>query len=588
MSVPIIFLLAAHHSPHSPWQAVVTDYSPMTTPILHRTILALLAPAALMTSVLTAPLHAEVVAGNFVPTGGSASVQTYPTGMNVIDFFTQNGPGGQVQDFSVSNNYILNSVTIQMADATSTAGGFDLSLRTVSSNGGGSLAFSLVQDLAGSSNPATAGAYTYTGSAPLAAGSSFWVLAQVGAGGGAYNWLTSSDGSNRYFLIANGIPGPGIPGPLNLNDVVVFSSGSGGMLFSVDATLIDTEGALQLALGEQQGVLAGSQTVLGDVNNQLFNLRAGGGEEDDEGGIAASLDEGVVLGQGDGPESPIARRVRRSRQWEAFTTVNYGNLRLSPVSSQAGVQVDSWAPAVGLQRHLSRGLTAGFAVTILSSSQHYTGGLGSLNLDGPALSAYLSYVRKGFWGNLLYSFGDYQLSSTRNPGGGLPFALGSTYAYTNAIQFNTGWNFRFQNGTLVTGPFAGIDYLHGSINAYSETGGGIAGMSYASQSFQSLVTRVGWSLSKKIATDFAVITPQVRLSYERQNVSSNGTSVQAINAPFSASGGNQSPGQDYMVAGGGVNFQFSPAFGLMLGYQTQFFRNNLQAHFGSVRLSYKF
>ncbi|MBB5031800.1 autotransporter outer membrane beta-barrel domain-containing protein [Prosthecobacter vanneervenii] len=553
-----------------------------------RPVLTMLAAAAWMTSVVTAPLHAEVVVGNSFPDGGSASVQPYPTGMSVIDFFSQNGPGVHVQDFSVSQNYILNSVTIQMANATSTAGGFGLSLQTLSANGGGTVTFSLVQDLAGSSNPATAGSYTYTGSAPMAAGSSFWVVGQVGAGGGTYNWQTSSDGGSRYFVIANGSAGPGIPGPLNLNDVLLFASPGGGLLFSVDATLIDTEGALQLALGEQQGVLAGSQTVLGDVNNQLFNLRAGGGEEDDEGGIAASLDEGVVLGQGDGPESPIARRVRRSRQWEAFTTVNYGNLRLSPVSSQAGVQVDSWAPAVGLQRHLSRGLTAGFAVTILSSSQHYTGGLGSLNLDGPALSAYLSYVRKGFWGNLLYSFGDYQISSTRNPGGGLPFALGSTYAYTNAIQFNTGWNFRFQNGTLVTGPFAGIDYLHGSINAYSETGGGIAGMSYASQSFQSLVTRVGWSLSKKIATDFAVITPQVRLSYERQNVSSNGTSVQAINAPFSASGGNQSPGQDYMVAGGGVNFQFSPAFGLLLGYQTQFFRNNLQAHFGSVRLSYKF
>ena len=42
------------------------------------------------------------------------------------------------------------------------------------------------------------------------------------------------------------------------------------------------------------------------------------------------------------------------------------------------------------------------------------------------------------------------------------------------------------------------------------------------------------------------------------------------------------------MAGGGVNFQFNDQFNLMLGYQGQFFRNNLPAHFGSVRIGYKF
>lgn len=156
------------------------------------------------------------------------------------------------------------------------------------------------------------------------------------------------------------------------------------------------------------------------------------------------------------------------------------------------------------------------------------------------------------------------------------------------MQYNTGWNFRFQDNTLVTGPFAGIDYLHGSVNSYSETGGGAAALSYAQQTYQSLVTRVGWSATKKIQTSWAAITPQVRLSYERQNLSNNGTSVSLINAPFTAAGGNQNPGQSYMVAGAGVNFQFNDQFGMLLSYQGQFFRDDLQAHFGSVRLSYKF
>ncbi len=250
--------------------------------------------------------------------------------------------------------------------------------------------------------------------------------------------------------------------------------------------------------------------------------------------------------------------------------------------------MDSWATSVGIERHVSRRVMVGFAATYLSSTQTYTGGLGEVDLEGPNLAAYLTYVRKDFWSSLVYAFGDYDLDSTRNPGFGQPVASGSTRAYTNAVQYNTGWNFRFQNNTLITGPFAGIDYLHGTIDAYNETGGGIAALRFNKQSFDSLVTRVGWTTSKKIDTNWAVITPQLRLSYERQNIKNNGTSVQSLIVPISASGGNQTPGQDYMVIGTSVNFQFTPDFSLLIGYQTQIFRNNMTSHFGSVRFGYKF
>lgn len=392
-----------------------------------------------------------------------------------------------------------------------------------------------------------------------------------------------------------------ITGNLGVNDsalglaalgyIGVFDS-STGIVSIVDhrAEFTASNSGLPMANAQNQSIISGMQAATGDVNNHLFNLRNGGGEESSDGSISASLDYGVVVGEGDGPEdkNPIAKRVLRSRQWEVFTTVNYGNVRLSPINNQAGVQVDSWASSVGIERHLSRGLTVGFAATFLQSTQTYTGGLGKLDLEGPTLSAYLSYVRKNYWGSLLYSFGDYDLGSHRNPGFGLPVALGSTRSYTNAVQYNTGWNFRFQNDTLVTGPFAGIDYLHGTVDAYTETGGGIGALSFSKQTFQSLVTRVGWSTSKKFDTTWAVITPQVRFSYERQNLKNNGTSVQAINAPFTAAGGNQTPGQDYMVIGAGVNFQFTPDFNMQLGYQTQIFRNNMEAHFGSVRFGYRF
>ncbi|MCB1275630.1 autotransporter outer membrane beta-barrel domain-containing protein [Prosthecobacter sp.] len=535
-----------------------------------------------------ASIQADTLYSQSTPSGGSATVMPFPESMTMLDWISAGGPGTQVQPFFVSGqNYIMNSITLQMGDAVSTLGGFDVSLRTAGANGLGGTSLSLVQTLAGSSNPATAGSYTYTGQVPLFAGTGYWVVAQVGSGGGTYLWSGSTEGG-RILVTPNGPIAAPTLGPLDLSNVLLFNGAPGGLIFSVDVTPVDLAGGLQLANLMSLTLQTGGQAILGDLNNHLFFLLAGAVEEEYDGSIAASLDDGVIVGQGDGPESPIGKRVSRSRQWELFTTVNYGYLNLNAMSGQAGVRVDSWAPGIGIERHLARGLTLGFAASFLSSHQSYGNGLGTLNLDGPALSAYVSYARRNFWGSLLYSFGTYDMDSTRNPGAGIPLAYGSTRAYTNAVQFNTGWNFRFQNNTLVTGPYAGIDWLHGSIDSFSETGGGIVGLNYASQSFDSLVTRVGWSLSKKIRTDRATLTPQVRLGYERQNLNNNGTSVQAINAPFSLSGGNQNPGQDYMVAGGGVNVAFNDRFSLLLNYQGQFFRNNMQAHFGGVRFSYRF
>lgn len=364
-----------------------------------------------------------------------------------------------------------------------------------------------------------------------------------------------------------------------LGDIVVTYGDFSGSLNSLMASGVGTSQV------EGHALLGGGMTVSNDINNHLFGLRAGGGEE---GSIGSALDEGVIMGQGDGEEEPVAPMLPRSRQWEVFTTVNYGNVRIAPITTQSGVVIDSWAPGVGIERHLSRGFTLGFAASYLTSHQSYTGGLGTLRLEGPALSTYLSYVRRSFWSDLLYSFGTYAMSSTRSPAPGLPQAFGDTSTYTNAVQFNTGWNFRFQDGALVTGPFAGIDYLHGAIQSYSETGGGLAALSYGHQTYQSLVTRVGWSATRKIHTNWAAITPQLRLSYERQNLQNNGTSVSLVNLPISTQGGHQLPGQDYMVVGAGVGFEFSPAVNLMLTYQTQIFRDHMQAHFAGLRLSCRF
>ncbi|MDB6003680.1 MAG: hypothetical protein JWR15_667 [Prosthecobacter sp.] len=408
--------------------------------------------------------------------------------------------------------------------------------------------------------------------------------------------MTGFTGGDSWQVVTL-LPGATITGNLgltgNLNTAALNLSATQVGNFNQNSgvfTIVDTITGLQMANVLGQAVLASVQSVLTDVNGRLFFLRAGQGDLSDD----SEYNAGVIDGQGDGPgknpaPNPVAQRRPRSSQWEVFASMNYNNAQLGSLGGQqAGVQSDSWSPGIGAELHVTPNVAIGFALNWLESNQTFSNNVGSMDMNGYALSAYTSYVKKAFWADLLYNFGSYDIETNRNPIG-FGVARGNTDAYTNTVQFNTGWNFRFQNNSLVTGPFIGLDYTHVSIDGYGESSGGLAALAYNKRTAESLISRIGWSVSKYVKTDFAVITAQARLSYERQNLSNNsGTAVSLINQPFVVGSAGQSFGQDYMVAGAGLNFQFTPALGLLLNYQGQYFRQSVQAHYVGVRLSYKF
>ncbi|MEQ1842059.1 MAG: autotransporter outer membrane beta-barrel domain-containing protein, partial [Verrucomicrobiales bacterium] len=370
--------------------------------------------------------------------------------------------------------------------------------------------------------------------------------------------------------------------PFRLNDLVLFVAPE-SLSFTVNATPVDIDGGLQFANLQGEALLAGGRTVLNDLNNRLFNLRAGRDRPTAGSGLVSTLDGAPVAGS-ENPESPIAARGSGAGLWEAFTMVNFGDFELKGT----GGNVDTWAPGIGVERELAPGLNLGFAASFLSSRQGYLSGLGGFDFEGPVLSAYLSRVTGDFWNDFLYSYGTYDLDSVRE-GLGNPAAFGSTDAESHAAQYNLGWYFPTRDESLVTGPFAGIDYFHGEINGYTETGGGIAGLIFTGQTVESLITRLGWSISKTMEMDQATVTAQARLSYERQNLNNGEAGVSAINAPsLDAAGINRPFGQDYVVAGLGVKFDFDCKVSLLLSYQGQFFRNNVQDHLGGVTFSVPF
>lgn len=513
------------------------------------------------------------VVGESRTSGGAAHAFTYSAAGGMVDLGTPSNIRSMA--FSVNDSgQVAGSFGTRFLHAfVHTAAGGMVDLGTLGGGNSYGTAINSSGQVAGSSNisgNSATHAFVYT------------------AGGGMVDLNTVTSGLDGYLNTA-----------LAINDRGMILAGGyrgDGSYFlyllapSVNGQQLAEDG-LQ-TIGAQNQVLLGTiQNALGDINGRLFNLRSGGGEEGADGSIASSIDEGVIMGFGDGPEegSPVVKKVRRSRQWEVFTTVNYANISLSGIGTQAGVDAQTWSPSVGIERHFSRGFAAGFAFSMLNTHQRYANNLGDLDIQGIALSAYGSYVRGAFWSDLLYSLGMLDIDSSRNPGAGFPTANGDTNATSHSVHFNTGWNLRSQDRSFVTGPFLGVDYTHVAVDAFTESGGGLAALNYGARDFNSLITRIGWSASKKFITSFGSVTPQVRLSYERQNMSNNNaTSASLVNLPFTATTQAQSPGQDYVVVGSGVQIAFSESFSLMLNYQVQLFRQDMQAHFGSVRLSYQF
>lgn len=414
------------------------------------------------------------------------------------------------------------------------------------------------------------------------------------------NSLVGFTGGDAWLLInndsdANGVNEGVIVGTLGLNDAALGLTATQVGNFNQTSgiyTVIETVTGLQMANIQGQSVMSAAQGMLSDVNGRLFFLRAGYGERGYDGSLQASMDFGVEYGEGDSGKSsksvtPVV--ASDSPEWQTFINANYTDVKISAIGAQqAGFESDTWTAGFGLERAIGNNFTLGFAANWLESRQHYTNNVGKLEMSGISLSAYGSYVRKSFWADLLYSFGSFDIDTARDPIG-FPIAQGKTDAQTHALQFNTGWNLRFQDNTLVTGPFAGVDYMHATVDGYSETSGGLAALRYNSRNYDSLITRVGWSVSKKVNTDFAKITAQLRLAYERQNMDYNdATSVSLINQPFTSTSNQQNLGQDYMSAGAGVNFQFTPNLGLLLNYQGQFFRDSVQAHYFGLRMGYSF
>lgn len=330
---------------------------------------------------------------------------------------------------------------------------------------------------------------------------------------------------------------------------------------------------LPMAMAQREAVFTAVRNVTRDVNERLFRLR---GEVDAD----------------------------RKTGWEAYATASYGYADHDTFLPAVGFETDTWAETVGGEYKINEHFTIGGAFTYMQSNNSLAVSVGDADIEGEALAAYVSSRWGGLYADALYSFAGFEHDIQRDTLFGNT-ASAEPNSRTHTIQLNTGYNLPVAG--FVTGPYASIDWMIGELESYEETNGnttlGTARLRVPGQSFDSLISRIGWQISRTFAIASAKLTPQIRAAWAHEyrdnqeavdvSLARSPYSMRSADAlipvgKFNASAETQAPGADVFEFGVGVGFEWQDRFQIIVDYGAHLFQNDALSHQVSLTGSVKF
>lgn len=366
----------------------------------------------------------------------------------------------------------------------------------------------------------------------------------------------------------------------------------------------DNRGVTTATVGK--GVLGSAWANSHDVGGRLAAHRAGirpGSRLVEEPSYAPAGDaKGGMGAKGGAKVSAIA--VPKPNKWEIFGSLfyysedqdgesfrhrskkkyeKYGEEggRSALISSLAAggsdVSQEIFGGNVGLEYHLNSEWSIGAAIGG-SASDVDIGSAGSADIDTVAISPYITYYRTDafgyadFWADLLYSYGMHSIDTRRNTGGGI--ASGSPDADTHTIELTMGVNFGEED--FVHGPYAGMRYITGTVDSYTEVGPGAT--FFPEQDLDSLVSILGYQVSWKLRGSNGYWVPQLRAAWEHEFEDGN---VNGFGIPV------ESYDEDLAVIGANLSYYFDNGWNLGIEYEGRF-GENTEGHYGGIRAGKEF
>lgn len=243
----------------------------------------------------------------------------------------------------------------------------------------------------------------------------------------------------------------------------------------------------------------------------------------------------------------------------------------------AGTSLDVFGGTIGIEHHINREWSVGVGVSAASGDLEL-GGAGSADIDSISASPYISYYRADafgyadFWADLTYSYGKHSYDIRRNTGGGI--ATGSPDAVTNTLELTTGVNFGEED--LVHGPYGGLRYISGRVDAYTEFGPGAT--FFGEQDVDSLVSILGYQISWKMRGANGFWVPQIHAAWEHEFEEGNAT---LFGLPVG------SRDENIAVVGASLGYDFDNGWSLGIDYEGRF-GSETEGHYGGVKAGKEF
>jgi hypothetical protein len=247
------------------------------------------------------------------------------------------------------------------------------------------------------------------------------------------------------------------------------------------------------------------------------------------------------------------------------------------VGNASDSSLDVYGGTIGTEYRFNRNWSAGVGLSAAQGDLDM-GPAGSSDIDSVSLVPYVSYYQADvmgsadLWAGLMYGYGMHSYETRRNTGGGI--AAGSPDADTHTVEFNVGLN--YGDDDFTHGPYAGLRYITGTVDAYTEVGPG--GTYFGEQDVDSLVSILGYQASWKIRGSGGFWIPQLRVGWEHEFEDGDTTS---FGIPL------DSRDEDIAVVGAGIGYWWDSGWNLGLDYEGRF-GSDTEGHYGGVRAGKEF
>ncbi len=361
---------------------------------------------------------------------------------------------------------------------------------------------------------------------------------------------------------------------------------SGPTAFSLNISPDQLASALQ-AVANEETITQGSSVIEARANlrvlgARLADLRAGAG------GLRVSgLPGQKPLALLSGSAEAIGRNERGGGastdlggRLSGFINVNRNWGDKDATAREDAFDFTNYGAVVGADYRFRDSFVAGAAVNYSRTEADITsGGGGETENKTYGFSLYGSFYQGPWYVDASANYSRAKFDTSRNvfipsnnPAVLLPIvrtATGSTDG--DQYSFGVGSGYKYSQGPWTMTPYARLDYIRLSIDAYDESGSSSLDIRVDSQELTSLQSALGAQFAYTISTATGVVIPQISLEWNHEFRNKQRTvTARYVNDPFGLSNffiPTNDPDRNFFTLGVGVSAVFKQGFSAFLTYE---------------------